>query len=494
MSKVFVLDTNKQALNPVHPGRARKLLSNGEAAVFKQYPFTIILKCAVEDPIIEPLRIKLDPGSKTTGIAVVNDDNGEVVFAAQLEHRGQDIANSMKDRLSLRRGRRSRKTRYRKPRWLNRRASHRKGIKSPSLNSRVSNSETWVKRIQRVCPIAAISLELVKFDMQQMDNPEISGSEYQQGTLAGYEAKEYLLEKWGHKCAYCGKENVPLEVEHIVPRSKGGSNRISNLTIACCPCNKAKNNKDIKDFLAKKPELLKKILAYAKVPLKDAAAVNSTRWELYRRLQSLGMPIECGTGGRTKWNRTTRVSILDGLGQTLRLDKTHWSDAACVGASTPDILCVNGVHPLLIKATGHGNRQVVRVNGYGFPEKTKKDERPLVTDGRLSGNRKHAEKCLVSHKKVGGKLEKRPTRRIGEDKRETISPREHKYIHGFQTGDVVKVTQGKYNNRVGRMTAQSNGSFYMGSPAKKNRASFSYKYCQAIHRNDGYKYLSALMD
>ncbi len=92
----------------------------------------------------------------------------------------------------------------------------------------------------RLAPVTALSMELVKFDMQQMQNPEISGVEYQQGALQGYEVKEYLLEKWGRECAYCDAENTPLEVDHIQPKSKGGSNRVSNLTLACHDCNQRK--------------------------------------------------------------------------------------------------------------------------------------------------------------------------------------------------------------------------------------------------------------
>jgi 5-methylcytosine-specific restriction endonuclease McrA len=90
--------------------------------------------------------------------------------------------------------------------------------------------------------------------------------------------------KWGRKCAYCHAENVPLEIEHIHPKSKGGSSRFSNLTIACNACNLAKGNQDIKDFLPQKPDVLNRILKQAKQPLKDAAAVNSTRWQLFNRL------------------------------------------------------------------------------------------------------------------------------------------------------------------------------------------------------------------
>src|SRR5712691_10830262 len=115
MSKVFVLDTQKQPLNPIHPGRARLLLTQGKAAVFKRYPFTIILKTAAQNPELQPLRIKIDPGSQTTGLALVNDSSGAVLFAAELAHRGQAIKKSLDQRRAARRSRRQRKTRYRQP-------------------------------------------------------------------------------------------------------------------------------------------------------------------------------------------------------------------------------------------------------------------------------------------------------------------------------------------------------------------------------------------
>src|SRR5450631_313852 len=121
MSKVFVLDTNKHPVDPVHPGYARQLLTQVKAAVLKRYPFTIILKVEVQEPPREPLRIKLDPGSHTTGIALVNDATGEVVFAAELTHRGQAIKKSLDSRRGVRRSRRARHTRYRAPRFDNRR-------------------------------------------------------------------------------------------------------------------------------------------------------------------------------------------------------------------------------------------------------------------------------------------------------------------------------------------------------------------------------------
>jgi 5-methylcytosine-specific restriction endonuclease McrA len=419
---VFVIDTNKQPLSPVPPGQARRLLSSRHAAVYRRYPFTIILKYAVSSPGIQPSQLKIDPGSKITGLAIIQGE--KVVWGAELAHRGQQIKNDLESRRAIRRSRRSRKTRYRKPRFLNR--IRKAGWLTPSLNSRVENILTWVNRITRYVPITGISQELVKFDLQAMQNPPDSGKEYQQGELAGYEVREYLLEKWGRKCAYCGVENVPFEVEHIYPKSKGGSDRISNLTLACHACNQAKGNRDIKDFLAKKPDILSRILRQAKLPLKDAAAVNSTRWALFNRLKLRGLPVETGTGGRTKYNRV-RLSI----------PKTHWLDAACVGVV--ESLQVLTSQPLLITAKGWGNRQMCVPNKYGFPTR-------------------HRTRC--------------------------------KTFFGFQTGDMVRaiLPTGKFAGaHVGRLTVRESGVFEMKTPIGKV-SPVRHKYCKSIHCNDGYMY------
>jgi hypothetical protein len=237
-------------------------------------------------------------------------------------------------------------------------------------------------------------MELVRFDTQVMQNAEIVGVEYQQGELVGYEVREYLLEKWQRTCAYCGKQDVPLQIEHLTPRARGGSNRVSNLTLACEPCNQQKGSQTAAEFGF--PELQAK----AKQPLKDAAAVNTTRWALFDRLKQTGLPIETGSGGRTKYNRTR-----------LNLDKSHWADAACVGESTPDNLTAGQVRPLLIAAKGHGSRQMCRTDQYGFPSR--------------------------------------------------YVPRQKRWF-GFRTGDLVKavVPNGKYAGvHTGRITIRSRPSF-----------------------------------
>jgi len=429
MRKVFVLDTGKKPLTPCRPKRARIMLKQGKAAVFRMFPFTVILKYGIKDASPGPLRVKIDPGSKKTGIAVVSDSTGEVIFAAEIEHRGQAIKDGLDSRRAVRMGRRNRNTRYRKPRFLNRKKTE--GWLPPSLESRISNIETWVKKLMRLSPIKSISQELVKFDTQLMENPEVSGAAYQQGTLAGYEIREYLLEKWDRKCAYCGNRDVPLEIEHIQPKSRGGSDRISNLTLACRACNEKKSSKSVEEFLKGKPEILKRILAQSKAPLKDAAAVNTTRWTLFERLKAVGLPVEIGSGGLTKFNRTQRG-----------LPKAHWIDAVCVGQSTPKILKIDGIKPLEIKAAGHGKRQMCRVDRYGFPRTSAKSQ---------------------------------------------------KTVKGFQTGDMVKsvVTKGKKTGvYIGRVAVRLSGYFNITAGHGVVQG-ISYKSCVNLHKCDGYNYITS---
>ncbi|MEO6887508.1 MAG: RNA-guided endonuclease IscB [Ktedonobacteraceae bacterium] len=426
MSKVFVIDTKQQPLEPVHPGRARRLLAEGKAAVFRRYPFVIILKRQVETPAPAPVRLKIDPGARTTGLALVDDATGEVVWAAELSHRGSEVRAALETRRRVRRGRRHRRTRYRAPRFANRRRQ--KGWLPPSLLSRVENILSWVKRLCRLCAITALSQEVVRFDLQKLENPEISGVQYQQGDLFGYEVRESLLEKWERTCAYCDAQNVPLEVEHVHPRAKGGTNRLSNLTLACMPCNRAKGTQDIREFLAHDPPRLARLLAHAKAPLRDATAVNATRWCLYERLTATGLPMETGSGGRTKYNRAKQ-----------HLPKTHRLDAACVEASTPDVLQTGQVVPLLIEANGRGHRRMMLVDKHGFPR----------------GHRQ----------------------------------RKKRYF-GYQTGDLVRavVPQGaRRGTHVGRVAVKASGYFTIQTTTGKV-ADVAHRSCHMQQRLDGYSY------
>lgn len=438
---VFVLDRQGKALMPCTEKRARLLLERGRARVHRLVPMVIrLVDREVASCELQPLRLKLDPGSKTTGLALVRDtqvidpQSGEVQTSSvvlnlmELVHRGRQISEALTVRRQMRRRRRS-NLRYRAPRFLHR-GNKKSGWLAPSLQHRVDTCMTWVGRIQRWAPIRAISCELVRFDMQALQNPEISGIQYQQGTLFGYELREYLLEKWGRQCAYCDIKDVPLQIEHIRPKAQGGSNRASNLTLACSCCNQKKAARSIEDFLAKDPKRLANVLASAKKPLRDAAAVNATRWALANALKATGLPVELASGGRTKFNRCT-----------LGIPKTHALDAACVGTMTA---IQNWQCPTLtLKATGRGSYQRTRLNKFGFPR------------GYLMRSKR---------------------------------------VQGFGTGDMVRAdvpSGAKAGIHTGRVAIRASGSFniqkHQGGKAVVVQG-ISHRHCRVIQRGDGYGY------
>lgn len=434
---VFVLDRCGKPLMPCSEKRARLLLERGRARVHRVVPMVIrLVNRQVANCKLQPVRVKLDPGSKATGLALVRDVEsmdsvtGEIYHQVavlnlmELVHRGHQISEALTARRNMRRRRRS-NLRYRAPRFLNRRKPQ--SWLPPSLRHRVDTTVAWVERLRRWTPVVAISSELVRFDMQALANPEISGVEYQQGTLAGYEVREYLLEKWGRKCAYCGATEVPLQVEHIQPKARGGTNRISNLTLACRPCNERKAARSVQEFLAKEPQQLASVLAQAKRPLKDAAAVNTTRWALANALKDTGLPVELASGGQTKYNRVR-----------LGLQKTHALDAVCVGVVGTTV--THSQQPTLtITCTGRGSYQRTRLDQYGFPR------------GYLMRTKR---------------------------------------VKGFGTGDMVRahVTSGKkVGNYVGRVAVRASGSFNIRTSSELVQG-ISHKYCHLVQRADGYGY------
>ena len=434
---VFVLDKHKKPLMPCSEKRARLLLSRGRARVHRFVPFTIRLRDRrQEGSALQPVRVKLDPGSKTTGIALVREEEtidqvtGEIqkimraLWLGELGHRGGPIRDALAARRAFRCRRRTTNLRHRAPRFDNRRRP--KGWLAPSLRHRVETVSAWVERLRRWAPVTAISQELVRFDTQAMENPEISGIQYQQGAHAGHEVREYLLEKWECKCAYCDAQHLPLEVEHIAPKSKGGSDRVSNLTLACRRCNQAKGNRTAAEFLAHDPTRLQRIQVQAKAPLKDAAAVNTTRWALFEALKATGLLVEVATGWRTKWNRAR-----------LGIPKTHAHDAACVGRVDR---AEDWNRPVLsIKATGRGSYCRTRLTRYGFPQG-------------------YYTRC--------------------------------KRVRGFQTGDLVRarVPSGKNAGvHAGRVAIRTRGWFNIYTCTGLVR-DVSSRYCTLEQRADGYGY------
>jgi 5-methylcytosine-specific restriction endonuclease McrA len=425
---VFVLDAHGCPLQPCHPARARELLACGRAVVAHHTPFTIRVKDrAVAESVVPGVEVGIDPGSRHTGIAVftARGSSRTGVYAIQLDHRGGAIRDKLSSRSNYRRRRRSANLRYRAPRFLNR--SRPEGWLAPSLKHRVDTTMSWVGRLARWAPIHRIHLERVSFDTHAMSaGRSLEGAEYQQGTLAGYEVRQYLLEKWGRACVYCGREGLPLQVEHIHPRARGGSDRISNLTLACERCNLAKNAMPITEFLAGKPALLARILKTAKVPLGAAAAMNATRSAVWRTLVGTGLPVITASGGRTKWNRSCT-----------RSPKSHCLDALHVGELTAVTAWPRMV--LVVKATGRGTYARTTPDRYGFARLT----RPRI-----------------------------------------------KLHHGYQTGDLVRanVAKGKKAGvHVGRVLVRSTGRFDI-TTRHGRVAGINHKHVRVLQRADGYGY------
>ena len=426
VTRAFVLSLQGDPLMPCSNARARILIKKGKAKIFRLFPFTIQLT-QTKTYNLQPVAIKFDPGASTTGVALVRLDadrtHQTVLHLAELTHRGQSIRKHMTQRAMFRRRRRSANLRYRAPRFNNR--TRRLGWLPPSLQSRVDNVASWLARYRKLAPITTIYVESVRFDMQALENPNIEGVEYQRGTLFGAELWEYLLEKWGRRCAYCDRQDIALEAEHIVPKAAFGSNRVSNLTLSCHPCNTLKGAQPIQSFLIHDPKRVEYILAHTKKPLAAAAAVNITRPAIQNHFFATGLDVQSASGGRTKFNRTH-----------LTIPKTHALDAACVGNLSS--LYNWRISTLLIKATGRGAYQRTRLDPFGFPR------------ARLS---------------------------------------RQKSVHGFQTGDLVKATipKGKFRGtHQGRLAIRARGAFVIQTT--KGNVETNYRHCTRLMRNDGYTY------
>ena len=161
--------------------------------------------------------------------------------------------------------------------------------------------------------------------------------------------------KWNRQCAYCGKKDVPLQIEHIEPKAKGGSDRVSNMSLSCEKGNKKKGTWNIKYFLKNKPEILNRVLSQAKSPLKDAAVVNATRNRIVEMLETKPLNVITGEGCQTKMNRINSA-----------LPKHHFLDAAWV--SNYLIKVVSKINkPLIAICKGQGGRQKAALNKYGYP-------------------------------------------------------------------------------------------------------------------------------
>jgi len=300
----FVINKHGKPLMPCHPARARILLKEGKAKVIRRKPFIIQLLYG-SSGYKQPIILGVDAGYSSIGLSAITEK--EEVFRAEVKLRDNMVKLNSERRI-YRRARRGRKRWHRKARFLNRKKSE--GWLAPSIQHKLDSHLRIIEKIKEILPVTKIVIEVASFDTQKMQNPEIKGIEYQQGELQSYEVKEYLLEKWGRRCAYCGRSNIPLEVEDIVPKSRGGTNRVSNLTLACRRCNLKKGNRTAAEFG------YPGIQEEAKKTLKAVAFMNVVRWRLVNELREMGNDVFPTYGYITKQRR-----------KELGLEKSHSNDA-----------------------------------------------------------------------------------------------------------------------------------------------------------------------
>ena len=432
----LVIDRHKQPCNAISEAYARILLHSKQAVIYKRFPFTIRLK---NDNAVfknNGYIVKLDPGSRTTGIAITDDKNA-VVMLAELEHRGHIIKKNLDSRRAVRRSRRQRKTRYRASRFNNR--IRPESWLAPSVRSRADNVINFIKKYKNLLNIAKVEIERVSFDVAQMSSDSyLIGTDYQQGNLYNKNLREFIFSKTKGKCAYCGAKAE--EIDHAVARSNGGTNSSYNLVASCRSCNERKSNLTLKEF----GKIMNKDYSHLepkKLP-KDAAIVQSARNYTVKEISKLVADTKSYDAWLTKYNR-------DELG----LPKQHYYDALSVGEIPPKFNFLTD-KVLQISAQGRGSRQMCRMDRFGFPRTSAKGSKSVkgFQTGDIakavvpSGLKKGEYFGRISVRSNGGfdiKMNKETIQGIGY-KYCSLVQRNDGYSYNYKERDFLSAT----NNRV----------------------------------------------
>jgi HNH endonuclease len=417
---VLVIDKRKRPCNAISEAYARILLYSKQAVIHKRFPFTIRLKN--DEAVLKnnSYIVKLDPGSRITGVAIT-DDKGSVVMLAELEHRGHIIKRNLDKRRVIRRSRRNRKTRYREARFLNR--TRPEGWIAPSVKSRADNVINFIRKYKKLLNISKVEIERVSFDTAQMSSEgELYGIDYQQGSLYQTKLRNFIFSRSKGKCSYCDEK--ASEIDHIVPRSKGGTDSIDNLTATCRACNEKKSNLSLKEFGKLVGKDFSKLEPKA-LP-KHASIVQSARNYMIKEISKLVADTKSYDAWLTKYNR-----------EELGVPKQHYYDALSVGNVQDYKFLTDKV--LTISAKGRGSRQMCRMDRFGFPRTSPKGSKSVK--GFQTGD---IVKAVVPS--------------------------------GLKAGEYL-----------GRVVVRSRGSFDIEANGKVVQ-SIGYKHCRIIQRNDGYSY------
>ena len=348
---VPVLNQDGTPLTPTRPSRARRWLESGKATkTWLHGHFAVKLTEKQEHPQTPEISLNVNPGAKTTGIAVaIQHPTGETtnIAAFELHHRGHRISQSMTARQKHRRNRRGRIRR--RPARFNNRTRNDDWL-PPSMRSRLSNVTTTIRHLRELFPVKAFIIETYRFDPRLLRDPGVRGKGYQHSERGKMQVREYVLQRDNRTCQYqqaCkGGKHQRLETDHIVPRSQGGTDRIDNLITSCRKCNQAKADQSIEQFLAHNKARLLRIQTQLKKPMASATHLNQLIPLLRTTLTETGLPVAETDAITTAYTR-----------MVLGIPKTHVNDALSLG----EPLGVNNLPEriTLIKAIGHGSRQML---------------------------------------------------------------------------------------------------------------------------------------
>ena len=354
---VPVYSSDRQPLMPCHPKRARRLMKAGRAVPHHvKGIFGIrMLDRTREESAVQDMSLRIDPGSQTTGMAVTADDEDgqrRVLAAVEIKHRAFTMKAAMTKRREYRRNRRGR-LRHRAPRFNNRK--RKVGTLPPSVDSLRVDTMRMVRTMQSIYPVSSVSIERNKFDPQLMQTPDITGVEYQRGTLWGWQVRAYVLERDGGRCVYCGNSRVRLELDHVRPKAVG-SDRVDNLAACCRDCNVDKGNRPLEHFLWDRPQLLERILnQLQRSDLAHAAHVNAALPAIVRDLWELGLPLSSTDAAAVSWAR-----------RNLNVPKTHCYDAALQGQDFTSVVSLP-TRVLEIRPSNGRSKQKANVDKHGTP-------------------------------------------------------------------------------------------------------------------------------
>ena len=302
--RVFVKNMRGEPLMPCSNQKARKLLKLGKARIYRYNPFTIQLFYATGETT-QPINVGIDTGAKMIGVAITSED--KVLTKGEIELR-QDVSDNIRTRAQLRNNRRGRKTRYRKPRFLNR--MRKPGWIPPSVQSKLNATTFWIDMFCSLVPYPRLSIEVAKFDVAKMINPEISITDYQNGKTKGYyDVRYFVFARDKYTCQVCKKKGKILQTHHILYRVKGGTDRADNLITVCTDCHTHENHKE-GNILYAWMKKQKEVPQY-----KDPAFMNI----VHKRIMSIYPNCSITYGSETSVNRNF-----------LGLKKTHYNDAIAI--------------------------------------------------------------------------------------------------------------------------------------------------------------------